>query len=68
MESGTTGRVCAECGLAESQLYTEGLMGCATCYSTFVREVRLAVEKLHGVPAAPEKNPWPTRRADSQPG
>jgi protein-arginine kinase activator protein McsA len=62
-----TGRVCAECGLTEPQLYAEGLMGCATCYATFVREVRLAVEKLHGVQAAPEKNPWPTRRADSGP-
>jgi protein-arginine kinase activator protein McsA len=60
-------RTCPECKLTEQQLYNEGLMGCATCYSTFVREVRLAVEKLHGVSAAPEKNPWPTRRADSSP-
>jgi protein-arginine kinase activator protein McsA len=40
-------------------------MGCAACYATFVREVRLAIEKLHGVQAAPEKNPWPTRRANT---
>lgn len=59
-------RVCPECGLDEHSLYTEGLMGCATCYAVYVREVRMAVEKLHGVAAAPEKNPWPTRRAQGK--
>ena len=58
-------RVCPDCGLTESELYAEGLMGCPTCYRIFVREVRMAVEKLHGVAPPEEKNPWPTRRADS---
>ncbi len=66
MPSDKPERRCPDCGLTEHELYTEGLMGCATCYSTFVREVRMAVEQLHGVQAAPEKNPWPTRRANTQ--
>ena len=57
-------RRCPECGLTEAELYTKGLMGCPMCYRVFVREVRLAVEKLHGVAPPAEKSPWVTRRAE----
>ena len=57
-------RVCPDCGMTETELYTKGLMGCPLCYKVFVREVRMAVEKLHGVAPPEAKNPWPTRRAE----
>lgn len=60
--SGET-RGCAACGTTLDQFSATGLLGCPRCYVVFAREVEAAVEALHGVPAPPERNPWPTRGA-----
>jgi len=56
-------RACAACGTTLEHFARTGLLGCARCYVVFAREVEAAVEAVHGVPAPPEPNPWPTRGA-----
>lgn len=49
-------RQCPRCGLTETMLRTEGLLGCTTCYETFSDLVVLAVSALHGVTISPASN------------
>ncbi len=39
---------CPQCGMARSELYIRGQMGCARCYETFGDEVRQALKEIHG--------------------
>jgi hypothetical protein len=59
--------MCPRCGLTETMLRTEGLLGCTTCYETFADLVVQAVAALHGVtvslnnvPADPAPETLPT--------
>lgn len=60
-------KTCPVCGLTLSELSARGRLGCPECYRVFAREVEMAVERLHGVPAPAEPNPWPTRGARPRP-
>ncbi|MBC8103393.1 MAG: hypothetical protein H7Z41_12510 [Cytophagales bacterium] len=55
-------RTCPRCGLTETQLRREGLLGCTLCYETFADLAAQAVEALHGVTvsSAPESAPTQT--------
>jgi hypothetical protein len=50
-------RTCPRCGLTETLLRTEGLLGCTTCYETFEDLVVLAVAALQGVTITPNNVP-----------
>ncbi len=39
---------CPQCGMARSELYSQGQMGCAQCYETFAAEVQRALKEIHG--------------------
>ena len=58
---------CPVCGLTLALLAAQGRLGCPECYRVFAREVEMAVERLHGVPAPAEPYPWPTRGARPRP-
>ena len=39
---------CPQCGMARSELYSDGKMGCARCYQAFGAEVQQALKEIHG--------------------
>ena len=45
---GEEGQTCPGCGMARRQLYSQGQMGCAKCYTAFAAEVQQALKEIHG--------------------
>ncbi len=41
-------QTCPQCGMARSELYSQGQMGCAKCYEAFPAEVQQALKEIHG--------------------
>ncbi len=46
--SDVEGETCPGCGMARSELYLQGQMGCARCYEAFTPEVQRALKEIHG--------------------
>ncbi len=45
---GVEDETCPQCGMARSELYSQGQMGCARCYEVFAAEVQQALKEIHG--------------------